>query len=137
MSVYKPKNSEIYNYDFQWRGHRFSGSTGVKSKREALTVEQKKRLAAKKETAERDACENAPMTLDAACDRYWVEVGQFAKSANQIESHIDYLLDKLGPDTPLHEITNGKVATLVAGRRAEFVDNIMVRRSKKAKPPKR
>lgn len=77
------------------------------------------------------------MTFDAACGRYWIEVGQFAKSAGQIESHIDYLLDKLGADTPLPEITNDKVATLVAGRRAEFVDNIMVRRSKKAKAPKR
>ena len=40
MSVYKHENSPYYHYDFQLHGHRFHGSTGAKSKREAEGVER-------------------------------------------------------------------------------------------------
>ena len=34
MSVYKHKDSPFYHFDFQFKGDRFHGSTGCKSKRE-------------------------------------------------------------------------------------------------------
>jgi hypothetical protein len=43
MSVYRPKGSPYYHFDFQWRGHRFHGSTKATAKREAETVEREQR----------------------------------------------------------------------------------------------
>ena len=41
MAVYK--RGEIYHYEFEYRGHRFRGSTGCASRREAEAVERAKR----------------------------------------------------------------------------------------------
>ena len=35
MSVYRPKGSPYYHFDFQWRGNRFYGSTKRSARREA------------------------------------------------------------------------------------------------------
>ena len=43
MSVYKAKDSQFYQYDFQLRGHRFHGSTKCKSKREAEAADRQMR----------------------------------------------------------------------------------------------
>jgi hypothetical protein len=43
MSVYKRPDSPLYHFDFQMRGHRFHGSTGRKSRREAEAVERSER----------------------------------------------------------------------------------------------
>jgi integrase len=131
MSVYRPKGQEVYVYDFWHNGDRFSGSTGFKSKREALAVESQRKDEAKRAAREQAARDNAPMTLDIACDRYWVEIGQYAKSSRQIEAHLDYLLKRLGEKTRLEDITTDKVAELIAKRRAEKVDNIMKRKAPK------
>jgi len=40
MSVYKPKGSPFYHYDFQWRGRRFCGSTAKTKRADAAKVEQ-------------------------------------------------------------------------------------------------
>lgn len=101
MSVYKPKGSEIFVYDFEWRGHRFSGSTGVKSKREAEQIERNKRAAVRAAADAKSERAVGPIDLDAACDRYWVAIGQYAKSASQIEWLINYLLEHFGESTLL------------------------------------
>ena len=36
MSVYKPKTSPYFHFDFVWQGRRFYGSTGARTKRETL-----------------------------------------------------------------------------------------------------
>ena len=128
MSVFKPKSSDIYVYDFQWRGHRFSRSTGSKSKREAEQVERDVREKLAREAAAGKRKANQPMTLDDACGRYWQEVGQHVRNPGQVEWAINYLLKHLGEETPLQNITDNEVATLVARRRGEFVDNVMARK---------
>lgn len=130
MSVYRPKGSQAYVYDFQWRGRRFSGATGATSKREALQVEQARRATAKRETEAEAQRAARPMTLDDACDRYWTEVGQHARNPGQVEWSIDYLLTHLGESTALKDIGDDTVAKLVARRRGERVANVMVRRQK-------
>lgn len=137
MSVYKPKGSEVFVYDFQWRGRRFSGSTGVKAKREAQQIEREKRGEVKR-TAERlAAVSSKPITLDLACGRYWDEVGQHAKSSRQIEWSIDYLLRHFGEDKLLCQISDADVASLVARRRGDHVDNFMVKKHKARSTSKR
>lgn len=56
------------------------------------------------------------MTMDEAYDRYWLEKGQYAKSASQIEAHLDYLLKNLGEKTRFEDITSEKVAMLIFAR---------------------
>lgn len=48
MSVYKPAKSRFWQYDFQHKGRRFHGSTGVEGKRDAEAVERRIRIQAAK-----------------------------------------------------------------------------------------
>lgn len=43
MSVYRPKKSPYWQFDFILQGHRYYGSTGCKSKRDALSYEAQRR----------------------------------------------------------------------------------------------
>ena len=47
MSVYKKPNSPFYHFDFQLRGHRFHGSTGCTTRKEAEAFEAVERDKAK------------------------------------------------------------------------------------------
>lgn len=62
MSVYRPKGSPYFHYDFQYRGKRYCGSTGQASRRAAEQVEGRERQSAALPTKERP-----PITLDEAC----------------------------------------------------------------------
>ncbi len=44
MSIYKPKNSPNWHFDFQVKGLRFHGSTGTANKAAARQIEAKKRI---------------------------------------------------------------------------------------------
>ena len=51
MSVYKPKGSPVYHYDFWCRNRRFHGSTKRTDRREAQAVEKAEREDAKHSSA--------------------------------------------------------------------------------------
>src|ERR1700730_5198456 len=93
MSVYRPKGSPYYHFDFQWRGVRFHGSTKRSNRREAEGVERAERDKAKQEAAAERAS-TASLKLDDVAGRYWGEVGQHhAGSANtwrDLERLIEY-----------------------------------------------
>ncbi|MFC3692113.1 tyrosine-type recombinase/integrase [Chenggangzhangella methanolivorans] len=59
------------------------------------------------------------MSIDAAVDRYWIEVGQHA-SEPDLEANLARLVEWIGAATQLSQITNEMVAGLVARRRGEF-----------------
>lgn len=65
MSVYKPKNSPYFHFDFQWKGRRFHGSTGCPTERKALAYEARER-----EKAVNGGHRRPPITLDDACGLY-------------------------------------------------------------------
>lgn len=65
MSVYKPKNSPYFHFDFVVDGRRVHGSTGCKTKREAVRHEDKERAKARNGGVDRP-----PITLDDACGIY-------------------------------------------------------------------
>ena len=69
------KGSPFYQYDFQWRSHRFHGSTKQTSKREAEKAERVERERAKKHIAQANTAK-ASLRLDDVAGRYWNEVGQ-------------------------------------------------------------
>jgi integrase len=118
MSVYKPAGSPYYHFDFQWRGHRFHGSTKRTDRREAQAVEKAERERVKHTAA---PATGAGMTLDDAAGRYWHEVGQHHAGADDTERHLASLIDYFGAAKPITAITGDDVAKMVAWRRSHKV----------------
>jgi hypothetical protein len=95
MSVFKVKNSPYYQFDFQIKGHRFYGSTEVRSEREAKEVEKAKRAEAVRLIEDSIKAGRKPMTVGIACDRWWQEVGQHGSDPD-IERALEWLKSQLG-----------------------------------------
>jgi len=116
MSVYRPKDSKVYLFDFQFKGTRFYGSTGTRSKTEAEEYET-----AEKAKAARDYFhgtgkpERPEMTLDIAADRYYSYAGANPTTKYQLAN----LIRLIGKDTFLSQITDASIAAFVAKRRGE------------------
>lgn len=113
MSVYKPKGSRIWQYDFVVAKRRYSGSTGVLNRRAAERVERIKR----NQVADGTLGAVATMTFDAAAGRYWEEKGKSRGDATDVERRIDVLLDIIGKDTQLADIDQAAVAAAIETRR--------------------
>lgn len=120
MSVYKHKDSPFYHYDFQLKGHRFHGSTGAKSKREAEGVERLERAKARKQVEEVGKAKTS-LRLDDVADRYWEEVGQHHVGSDTTERDLARLIEYFGPDKLLSDIDDNEVTRLVAWRRGQQV----------------
>jgi integrase len=133
MSVYKPAKSPYFHYDFLVRGRRFHGSTKT-SRRAAEAIEAEARQAARAEVARNHALLSAPMTIDIACDRYWLEVGQHHKRPDQTEWSLAWIIRALGKNKLVSDITNNDVAKMVAHRRGEAVVNTARDKSVKRRP---
>lgn len=122
MSVYKPAKSSRYHYDFQWKGHRYHGSTGCTSKRDAERFEAEvRRKVALGETAK------PSITLDHACDAWWLAKGQYLRSHATVIYQLANLSAGLGKTMPLQDLTLGAIDRYVAARRAK-VKNSSVNR---------
>lgn len=115
MSVYKPKASPYYHFDFQLEGRRFHGSTGVGTLRAAQEVERKKRQAAALGQLE----PGADLTLNQAAGLWWAEVGQHKRSARILEIRVATLVRLLGPNTRLRDIDFARVQRAIEKRRGE------------------
>jgi len=115
MSVYRPAKSRYFHYDFQQSGRRFHGSTGVETRRAAEAVERRIRHQA----ALGCLGDGAGMTLDEAAGRWWAEVGQHLKTADDAERRTQTLIRLLGKATALSDITTGVVAAAIEKRRGE------------------
>lgn len=123
MSVYKHRNSKHWQFDFQLKGYRFSGSTEVpatRPKAEARAVEEEERRAAQQLVGEIASTGRRPVTFGAVADRWWSEHGQYLRTQD-IRDDVEWLKQKIGPATRLHEITNDTIARLVNERRQHRV----------------
>jgi integrase len=116
MSIYRPKGSPFYHFDFVWRGNRVHGSTKTTNKREAEKAERVERERFKAH-AEQVSAASSSLRLDDVAGRYWLEIGQHHAGADNTERLISYLIDFFGKDKLLTEITGNDVANLVAWRR--------------------
>lgn len=126
MSVYRPKHSRFYLYDFQLDGHRFHGPTGQTSKRAAEDVETERRdqaradrAAARGETAQLKGA--SPLTLDVAAGKWWAEVGQHRADAKDCWRALERMIAHFGKDRRLDAITDPDIAAWVAQRRGDRV----------------
>jgi integrase len=116
MSLYRKKDSPFWHFDFWCRGHRFLGSTKCTARREAEAVERAEREKAKRRVADLEAAKTS-LRLDDVADRYWLEVGQHHRGADNTERQLGYLVEFYGKDKLLTEVTGDDVAKLVAWRR--------------------
>lgn len=79
------------------------------------------------------------MTFRAAVDRYGVEVACHHANADDTIRAIAWLVRQIGPDTPIADIGDDMVASLVARRRAETVPDQRRPKARRAapRPPRR
>jgi integrase len=131
MSTYRPKGRALYLYDFKLQGHRFHGSTGCASKRDADAFEKRRKAEARDELKQAARLGREPMTFGLASTRYWEEVGQHTVSAADIEWSIAWLQREIGLSRKLSAIDDALVARLVQKRRGEAVSTV---RPKKGEP---
>lgn len=115
MTVYLPKASRFWHYDFQYKRRRYHGSTGVDTKRKAEEVERHIRHQAA--TGALDS--GADMTWDEAAGRWWIEVGQHRASAYQLEHRLAIAVRLIGPNTRIMDTTTKTVARAIEKRRGE------------------
>jgi integrase len=120
MSIYKPNGSTFYHYDFQYRGHRFCGSTKTANRREAEAVEQEARESAKRYVRQQAAVTSS-LALNDVCNRYWQEVGQFHVGKDNTFRLLALLVRHFGKTQLLTDIHDNDIAKLVAWRRGHRV----------------
>lgn len=119
MSVYKPKKSRFYHYDFQFRGERFTGSTMATTKTEANAFE-----AAERRRVASGTKETPKITIDQAFGEWWQLVGQHEGNAVSSRGQLAHLLRLLGKSTMMHSIGFQEVErTYIARRRGEKARN--------------
>jgi len=125
MSTFRRTGSKTYSYDFRWRGHRFSGSTGQTDKRSADAWEK-----AEKDRIKSVAIDTRkPMNFGVLTTMYWNEIGQFHRNKIDTERNLAWLQKHIGMSASISSITDQKVSALVTKRRMEGVSNATVNRS--------
>jgi integrase len=116
MSTYRPKGSTIYLYDFVMKGVRHYGSTGCKTKRDADSVEAKKRA----EIALDSRTRKKPLiTLDAAAANYEDHLRANDKWSATQDYLIASIAEGLGADRYLSDITEQELREHFARRAAK------------------
>lgn len=122
MSVYKPAKSKSFQFDYVWKGHRYHGSTGCTSRRDAERYEaDHKRKVALGEKAK------DTLTVEQACDLWFENVGKHLAAHPTYLYQLGYLTAGLGARTMLHDLTLREIDGYVATRRA-LVANASVNR---------
>ena len=122
MSVYQHPKSPHWQYDFQINGNRFHGSisdSSVKTKAQAREAEKRLKEQARKDLELKATTGDGPMTIDRACGRYWLEVGQHHKQSKDTQRALGLLVEFFGKTKRLDAITDSDVASLVAWRRSQ------------------
>lgn len=117
MSVYRPKKSPRFHYDFQWKGQRYHGATGCTSRRDAERFESDlRRKVALGEKAK------PTLTIEEACNTWQEMVGDHKKNRATTLYQLGYLIAGLGANTAFHDLTFKDVQDYSAKRRAMVSD---------------
>lgn len=114
ITVYKPKGSRLYVYQFQYKGQRYNGPTGQAEKRAAQEVERTQRRAI--ETGCQPTAPNR-LTLDEACARWFEERGKYAAKPQDVARALDLLLICYGAATLLSTLDAAAVSQAINTRR--------------------
>ncbi|WP_316158741.1 MULTISPECIES: site-specific integrase [unclassified Bradyrhizobium] len=118
MSIYQTRKSPYWQYDFEIEHFRFYGSTKLRDERQAQTFEEARKIEARALVERLKAEGSSPLTLKAACDRWWTEHGS-TLADQRIRSVLDRLVEIMGARTYLHTINDDAVSRMVAERRKD------------------
>jgi len=116
VSVRRDPRSPFWQYRFQIRNRKFFGSTKKTTRREAEAVERVERERARALIAQTEHARTS-LKLDDVAGRYWEEHAQHLAGAANTWVHLSFVLDFLGKDKLITEISDDDVARLVAWRR--------------------
>lgn len=119
VTLYRIPDSPFWWCNFTVDGRRVRRSTGIENSgaRKAEARERAGRLLAQALTAA--ARPGAPVTIEVAAERYYQEVIRHHRNADDEETALARIVERLGPQRPLHEISDGDIAELVARRRGD------------------
>lgn len=112
MSIGKPKNSPYYHYDFRISGHRFRGSTGEATERQARIFERAEKDRRRTEIKAGIVQANTP-TIAGVFVRYWETEGHKKRWAYGIQKHMEGMLAHFGKDRLFGDLGNADVATML------------------------
>ncbi|WP_213287534.1 site-specific integrase [Bradyrhizobium sp. sGM-13] len=132
MSVYKPKKSPFYHYDFQLRGRRFCGSTESTTRKEAEKFESAEREKAKKLIKATKRSQTSLLIGDVVV-RLWNDEAQYDAEPDATWTNLERLVNYFGEATPLTDIDHYKAKNMVSWRRGHRVS----RRGKRTKEEER
>src|SRR5689334_13595220 len=118
MSIYRPRKSPYYHYDFEIERYRFYGSTKERDEHKAQAFENAQKIEARQFVDQLIREGRGPLRLQAAADRWWNEHGSTLKDFG-IRSALDRLVEIMGGKTYLHAITDDDVSRLVQERRKD------------------
>lgn len=104
--------AEIYTADIWIDGRKFPRSTGETTRRKA----EKRAVELEAELRSELARRYEPLTLDTAAGRYWTEHAGALPSASSVKYHIMRLLEIIGRDLQLAELSNKHVHEYVVHR---------------------
>ncbi|WP_411902746.1 tyrosine-type recombinase/integrase [Methylorubrum thiocyanatum] len=116
IHVFKPKNSPYYHCRLSIGRDRQSRSTGCRNERDAREWAQRWKQHRIKEAMELAAAPNAGMTFIQAIDLFMADQGDDFHRPDRHRMFFNWLLDQIGEDTPIADITTKTVAALVAKR---------------------
>jgi integrase len=118
VTVYQHKNSPYWQYDFQVRGQRYTGSTGCTSKSAAKEFERKERnRVAEGVTVKPD------LTVDEAFGNYWMLVGQHESNSVTTRGQLARMKTFFGATTLIRELDRAEIDRYVARRRGQTANH--------------
>jgi len=95
LSIYKPKRSPYYHFDIQERGHRFHGSTGCKTRREAEAYQAIEREKAKAQVKAMQRARTS-LLIDEVAARLWDERAKHDAAAEATSTNLARLVEYFG-----------------------------------------
>lgn len=116
MSVYKPKKSPFYQYDFWLGRHRFHGPTKCANRKDAEKFEavERERAAILVKAMKRSA---ASLLIDDVADRLWNESAQHDADPDATETNLARLIEYFGKAKSLTDIDHAEARKMVSWRR--------------------
>ena len=116
----KPNSRRIYHFDFQHRGHRFYGSTGCTTRKEAEAFEAVERDKAKA-LMKAMARSRTSLLIDDVAARLWDQSGQHDAEPDATSTNLARLIEYFGKTKPLTDIDHIAARKMVAWRRGHRV----------------
>jgi hypothetical protein len=117
MSLYRPKRSPFWHYDFQLDNYRFSGSTKLRNERDAAQFEEARRPRQKSIVDRCRAAGAEPLTLAGRLRSLVARTARRSPTSNK--AVLDRLVEIIGAKTYLHAINDDVVSRLVEERRQD------------------